>query len=569
MRFLFHILFALSAIIGAVESYHQQQNVILADFTTDQTSTSNTALSMGKTNFFAQQIVTGREEVTITGVTARMVVNTPTTTNYIFRVWGASGYPVNKDMFIDNYDDEFDPAEYPQFFPSMAPLTLENIVAGDKADKTRASAWDDWSDDVFDDWGYFYIYDVATQKYYFPVFTPLNQADGVLTTQTFAVFGRTYTIVHGWVAQGIFKFDITVSDGSQFRFGAYGNMGSDGSEVTDDYSVNYPGGTLYYRHDQENGDDIEELWSYFLPKTASENTAQPYTVFYDGDDMFMVTNALTAGVTIYFAKGNNVADYILLTEFDVLSEEASYTSDTMSKTTTSTGYYTFTLPTSVTLQPYFTYHVALTLNGNSGQSSLAKVSNLDVLSSSFDWTSTGYRAHDGSSTAAQSLLLKLDGYLNDPEQPFIFNSPLRPAAPSVFTVKLYDSSDELIAYSGFTETSSPSNQLPYLNVVEFPASALDNADRLVIESNHMNYFTPNSDITTGNTWDYSMCHSVYAMMQGEGYSFDDGLECFRDSHTKATCWSEEAFPHNFWVTIGVTTLEGDDCHPPTDRKSVV
>ena len=171
------------------------------------------------------------------------------------------GSTPTKDMYNDDYTQEFDPYDYQaDFFPGMADFVESNIVAGDKSSEDRliSSTWDDWGNDIFDDWGYFYLYDVESGKYYFPLINPQNQDDGIITTQTFNAFGSTFTIKHGWSVQGIFKFDISVNNNKAFRFGAYGNMGSDGDQVLQDltqsYSLNGNTLTLHYHCDAEVGD---------------------------------------------------------------------------------------------------------------------------------------------------------------------------------------------------------------------------------------------------------------------------------------------------------------------------
>lgn len=225
------------------------------------------------------------------------------------------GNEPEKDMYNGSYTDEFDPATNSDIFPGIPPIIEDNIVAGDKEDKTLASVWDDLGNDVFDDWGYFYIYDVTSEKYYFPIIEPQNQDDGIFTTQTFSAFDRTFTITHGWAVTGIFKFDITVDDDLPFRFGAYGNMGSDGDQVTEDlthtYTINGADITLYYRKDAEDGDPSEILYTYFIPRKVTENSSQPYSVYYDSDDyMSMFTNEITTGITIYYAKSNDVKEWV-------------------------------------------------------------------------------------------------------------------------------------------------------------------------------------------------------------------------------------------------------------------
>lgn len=235
--------------------------------------------------------------------------------NYPF--YAVGGYP-RKDMTVDEYTFEFTPANKQEtLFVDLAPFTDENILQGDKTEETRfiASYWDDLGNDIFDDWGFFYIYDVASQKYYFPILTPINQVDGLITAQTFEAFGRTFTIKHGWQARGIFKLDITMDDDLEFRFGAYGNMGSDGDQnsnaLTAAYTVNGASKTLYYNRDAEENNDTEILYSYFVPKTDAENVTKPYVLNYDSDDMSMYTNPLTSGVTIYYSKTIDVKDWVI------------------------------------------------------------------------------------------------------------------------------------------------------------------------------------------------------------------------------------------------------------------
>jgi hypothetical protein len=223
---------------------------------------------------------------------------------------------IDSGMKNASYTYEFDPNNFPLLFPDMAPFTEANIVAGDKGgDRLQASYWEDLGDDIFDDWGFFYLYDVLSRKYYFPLINPQNGDDGVITTQTFNAFGRTFTIKHGWLVQGIFKFDILASDGLPFRFGAYGNMGSDNDEVTESLTQNYSIGgqnlTLHYHRDQEDSDNIEQLYSYWIPTKISENSAQTYDVYYDGDDMSMLSKEVTSGLIVYFAKTNDVKEWVI------------------------------------------------------------------------------------------------------------------------------------------------------------------------------------------------------------------------------------------------------------------
>jgi len=226
------------------------------------------------------------------------------------------GNRVTKDMKDAPYTTELNPANYSQLFPGMDPFIEANIVAGDKdeEDRLEASYWVDLGADVFDDWGFFYLYDVLSKKYYFPLINPQNGDDGVIYTQTFNAFGRTFTIKHGWAAQGIFKFDISVADSLPFRFGAYGNIDNDyvAESLTHNYSIGDQNKTLYYYdYNVPNEDPGERLYFYWIPKTTSENSAETYDVYYDGDDMSMRSKEITTGLIVYFAKTNDVKDWVI------------------------------------------------------------------------------------------------------------------------------------------------------------------------------------------------------------------------------------------------------------------
>jgi hypothetical protein len=220
-------------------------------------------------------------------------------------------------MNIDLYDFEMDPMNYPDLFPGIADFSEENIVAGDKSEEDRlnASYWSDWGDDIFDDWGFFYLYDVNSGKYYFPLINPMNEDDGIITTQTFNAFGRTFTMQQGYPVQGIFKIEITVDDDLPFRFGAYGNMGSDGDEVVDfltsPYSIGTTDLTLYYNKHAEESSDVEILYTYVIPRNVSENNEQTYNMYDQGTYMSLISKEVTNGILVYFAKTNDVKDWVI------------------------------------------------------------------------------------------------------------------------------------------------------------------------------------------------------------------------------------------------------------------
>jgi hypothetical protein len=225
------------------------------------------------------------------------------------------GRQVTKDMGNEIYTQEFDPFEnQDSFFPEMAEFISDNIIAGDKTEDLRliASFWEDIGNDIFDDWGYFYLYDVESGKYYFPLIDPQNQNNGIFNTQTFNAFGRIFTITHGWCVQGIFKFDITVNDSKPFKFGAYGNMGSDGDENITDLTYAYNDEiTLHYQRHAEENDTNEILYSYWIPKKISQNSLTTYDFYYDSDDNSMMSKEINYGLLVYFAKSNDVIEWIV------------------------------------------------------------------------------------------------------------------------------------------------------------------------------------------------------------------------------------------------------------------
>jgi hypothetical protein len=234
------------------------------------------------------------------------------------------GGNVTKDMDDEDYTQEFDPFSLQEvLFPGMADFIDENIVQGDKnsEDRLRASYWNDLGNDVFDDWGYFFLYDVAGGKYYFPLLSPQNLSDGIITTQSFNVFdeGLTFTISHGWRAKGIFMMNISCNNSDfVFRFGAYGNFGSDGDENDYDMSASYAyegvNNTLFYHHHAEQGDSVKILYSYFIPYNASDKLTKTHTSLYnpeDTDDNSLITKAITQGVKVFFSKQNDVKDWVI------------------------------------------------------------------------------------------------------------------------------------------------------------------------------------------------------------------------------------------------------------------
>lgn len=218
------------------------------------------------------------------------------------------GYLVDKDM-TDVYAQENSLPELPSEF---APNGV--YVSSGSA---NASYWDDWGNDIFDDYGYFYIFDPNSNSYQFLVLNTINQEDGVMATQTFNAFeGRTFVVMHGYCARGIYRFEIRcTSDSNTFIFGMYGDMGSDDTTINTNVDgtvtvggVNYP---ITYNRNVEEGDLIERMFTYFVPFEPSEFVAKPYTENLSNDDqLYFYSNAVTNGLNVYIAKKNDVREFI-------------------------------------------------------------------------------------------------------------------------------------------------------------------------------------------------------------------------------------------------------------------
>lgn len=188
---------------------------------------------------------------------------------------------------------------------------------------TSVQYWADWAGDIFDNWGFFYLYNPSTNAYYNPVLTPINQADGTITAQTASAFGRTFTITHGYVAQGIFKYTISVNDNDDFVFGAFGDMGSDtattNTNISSSYTLDGQPFNLYYNRNSDPG-VTERFYTYIIPYEADKNkNTIPYTKRNAGPGVnsgalevysFYTVN-VKRGVNVYFSKTNDVKDWVI------------------------------------------------------------------------------------------------------------------------------------------------------------------------------------------------------------------------------------------------------------------
>jgi hypothetical protein len=179
----------------------------------------------------------------------------------------------------------------------------------------NASYWSDWGEDIFDSWGYFYLYDPSSGTYLGLQFDTVNQADGVFSEQTFSLSGRSFTIVQGYPVQGIFKFEIRCPDGLPFVFGEAGNMGSDGStanvEQTFTYSIGGQNLTLWYNENYQTNNINERFFSYYIPFIVEENDTKTYTKLLNGsDNLYLYSRECTYGLTVYHSKRYDVKEWV-------------------------------------------------------------------------------------------------------------------------------------------------------------------------------------------------------------------------------------------------------------------
>ena len=190
-----------------------------------------------------------------------------------------------------------------------------NPSSGDLSPTGTRYTWRDWSGDWFDYWGDFYIYNPATNTASYISFSDMNGPDEVVYTETQTHHNKSFTIKHGWVAQGIFKLDVECGNTNfQFSIGAYGNMGSDGNTQNTDIQYSASWGTLSYNYNSQSNSS-EFFYSHFIPKLkafndgitlSSGNFTSNFRTAVSGNDRLSVwSDTLTVGATMYFVKGSN------------------------------------------------------------------------------------------------------------------------------------------------------------------------------------------------------------------------------------------------------------------------
>lgn len=226
----------------------------------------------------------------------------------------ASGHTVgidySKDMVSNFTVEDFLSDDKYHLFSDMNAPSDNNIVGDDKDTRSSVSCWTNLGGHVSQSFGNFYIYDLSSGKYYFPILSPLNQSNGVFATNTYEAFGRSFSITHGWSVSGIFKIDVTVSDNLPFRFGAFGDLAY-GSDMQSRYMEDYQSGRNIYYHRWRPDEGDNRLYVYVVPKTIGDHGERTYIASNEGSYVNINTRDLSGGVIMYFAFGeDNVEEWV-------------------------------------------------------------------------------------------------------------------------------------------------------------------------------------------------------------------------------------------------------------------
>lgn len=196
--------------------------------------------------------------------------------------------------------------------------TLAQYLPGTTDFDAVRKYWTDWGDDIFDSWGFFYLYDPQQNNYLALNMTDMEQPDGVISEDQFLFNGRTFTVNYGYPAQGIFKIDITVDDrNSDFVFGMDGNLGSDGSTINNilaaDYTLNGQDFKLHYNYNYQGTNPTEKFYTYVVPYEPQKNkTTRSYTRYlYSTDNLSIHSVPVKRGVTVYISKQADVKNWVI------------------------------------------------------------------------------------------------------------------------------------------------------------------------------------------------------------------------------------------------------------------
>lgn len=195
----------------------------------------------------------------------------------------------------------------------------------------QVHTWSDWSSDIFDTWGRWYIYDTSTGLAEHIQFGTQNGPDGTVYTETQTHHSKTFTIIHGYVVEGIFKLDVECSDDTfQFSIGMYGNMGSDGGTTNSDHQYTASWGKLSYNFNRD-ATTSDPLFIHFIPKEVAFNagitlSGTNFTTNLNTgtvgatDNMYVWSDPLKIGAIMYFVKSLPAHSHTLTIEERSMAE---------------------------------------------------------------------------------------------------------------------------------------------------------------------------------------------------------------------------------------------------------
>ena len=217
--------------------------------------------------------------------------------------YSGSGLTVNKDMYSTS--------------SRSVPYGYNPYSGGSITPTGTRYYWNDWTNDVFDAWGDWYIFNPSTNGAEYISFTSTNGPDGTVYSESQTIHSKTFQKKHGWVAQGVFKLDIACTDPTfEFWIGHWGNMGSDGSTNNYNYTYTASWGTLFWNYNYQSGSSYEVFSTYCIPKVRAINESGNWnsSIFFSGiqssDNLAIWIGPLTHGATFYYAKSSNLASSV-------------------------------------------------------------------------------------------------------------------------------------------------------------------------------------------------------------------------------------------------------------------
>lgn len=235
-------------------------------------------------------------------------------------------YIIGEDVIKDSmsnclYTTVINPTYYNTLFVDSKYFIENNIVNG--SDKTNIEkyygcSWDNTShptNNLLINWGFFYLYDITSKTFYFPLFEQLDINENVISQQTFNVFNRKFMIKYGWPVKGIYKIEINVNDDLPFKFGCYGELNSEENEIMDlshNYVINSDNLKLYYHLDKNINSNTNKFYSYWIPKVISENNnITPYSINHHTTYMSAISKEVTRGLIVYFGFVNDINEWVI------------------------------------------------------------------------------------------------------------------------------------------------------------------------------------------------------------------------------------------------------------------